>query len=62
MAKSPFKQGRRLPRNITEKTDREVMTRLFGKRVMTAVDRVLEEHDGQDVTSVHNEPGSCNAA
>lgn len=54
MPKSPSKQ-RRLPKNITEKPDREVMERIFGKRIMDEVDRVLQEHDGQHVTSSHTE-------
>jgi len=55
MAKSPPERVRRLPRNITEKTDREVMTRIFGKRAVGQLDKVLQEHDGQDVTKDHTE-------
>ena len=32
-----------MPKNITEKTDREIMTTLFGKSVMKEVDLVLAE-------------------
>ena len=46
---------RKLPRNIVEKTDREIMARIFGKRVMKKIDKALQEHDGQDVADSHNE-------
>ena len=46
MSQAPRKKRRRaVPKNITEKTDREIMTTLFGKRVMKEVDLVLEEQD-----------------
>ena len=53
MASSPPKKRRKLPKNITEKTDREIMTRVVGKRVMKKLDEALQEHDGQDVTNSH---------
>ena len=40
MAQTPKK--RKLPRNIGEKTDREIMVRLFGKRAMAELDKVAE--------------------
>ena len=46
---------RKLPRNIVEKDDREIMTRIFGKRAMKEIDRTLQEHDGDDVTNDHTE-------
>ena len=55
MADPPSKQRRRLPKNIAEKTDREIMTRIFGKRAMKELDQVLQEHNGQEVTDSHNE-------
>ncbi len=54
MAKSPPKR-RLLPKDITEKPDREVMERIFGKRAMRKVDETLQDYDGQDVTIPHNE-------
>ena len=36
------KRRRTVPRNIGEKTDREIMETVFGKRVMRAVDRELK--------------------
>ena len=44
---------RKLPKNITEKTDREIMTRIVGKRVMKKLDEVLQEQDGQGVRNSH---------
>lgn len=41
--KKQKKKRRKLPKNIVEKTDREAMTQIFGKRVMKEVDHVLEE-------------------
>ena len=37
------KRRRKVPRNIAEKTDREIMETVFGKRVMKATDRGLAE-------------------
>ena len=34
-----------MPRNIGEKTGREIMETVLGKRVMKEVDRVMAEHD-----------------
>ena len=39
MAQSPKKKRQRtVPRNIRDKTDREIMETLFGKRIVTAAD------------------------
>ena len=42
MAQKP-KKKRKLPRDITERPDREVMEKLFGKRVMKEVDKLTRE-------------------
>ena len=39
------KRHRKVPRNIVEKTDREVMDTVFGKRVMHKVDQVLADQN-----------------
>ncbi len=39
---TPKKKKRKLPRNIGEKNDREIMVRLFGKRAMAELDKVVE--------------------
>jgi len=36
---------RKVPRNIGEKTDREIMESVLGKRVLKEADRVLAEYD-----------------
>ena len=42
MAQNP-KKKRKLPRDITERPDHEVMEILFGKRVMKKVDALVAE-------------------
>lgn len=42
MAQKPKKKDK-LPKNITERPDHEIMERLFGKRVMKKVDALVEE-------------------
>ena len=42
MAQKP-KKKRKLPKDITERPDREVMEKLFGKRVMKEVDKLTRE-------------------
>jgi len=37
------KRKRRLPRNIVQRTDAEVMERLFGKRVKRELDKLAKE-------------------
>ena len=37
---TPKNKTRKLPRNIGEKTDREIIVRLFGKRAMAELDKV----------------------
>jgi len=39
------KRKRTVPRNIGEKTGREIMETVFGKRAMKEVDRAMAEHD-----------------
>ena len=41
------KRRRKIPRNIVEKTDREIMETVFGKRVLKKVDEVLSEQNEQ---------------
>ena len=53
MEKSPSKRRRRLPKNITTKPDREIMTRIFGKRAMKELHEKLEEHDSEKVENSH---------
>lgn len=48
MTKPPKKKRRRkVPRNIVEKTDREAMTRIFGKRVMKEVDQLTGQQPNE---------------
>ena len=42
MAQDP-KKRRKLPKDITERTDHEVMKILFGKRIMKKVDALVAE-------------------
>lgn len=37
---------RKVPRNIGDKTDREIMESVLGKRVLKEADRVLAEYNG----------------
>ncbi len=53
MAKKPPKKKPLLPKDIATRTDREIMTRIFGKRVMNEVDRVLQEKGGGSVNDSH---------
>lgn len=39
------KRRRKVPQNIAEKTDREIMETVLGKRVMKEVDRLLADHN-----------------
>ncbi len=41
MAQKP-KKKRKLPKDITERPDREVMDKLFGKRVMKEVEKIMK--------------------
>ena len=51
MTQTPRKK-RKLPKNATELPDRELMEKLFGKRVMKKVDAlVAERSDPEDVAS-----------
>lgn len=42
MANPPEK--RRLPKDITERSDHDIMEHVFGKRVMKIVDKEVKEH------------------
>ena len=42
MAQKP-KKKRKLPKDIMERSDHEVMEKLFGKRVMKKVDAIVAE-------------------
>ena len=47
------KRRRTVPRKIGEKTEREIMETVLGKRVLEEADRVLAEYDGTtDRTSI----------
>ena len=52
MTQTPGKK-RKLPSNVAELPDRDVMEKLFGKRVMKKVDALVAERseDPEDVTS-----------
>ena len=39
----PPKRKRRLPRNITERSDTEVIERIFGKRTKREMERIAKE-------------------
>jgi hypothetical protein len=41
-----------VPRNIGEKTDREIMETVFGKRVTKAIDAVVVESEKRDESSI----------
>ena len=43
MAKTP-KRKRRLPQNITERPDSEIIEKIFGKRVKKQIDKVVDQH------------------
>ena len=44
MAQTPKKRKKRLlPRDITQRSDHEIMEKLFGKRIMKEVDKLAEE-------------------
>jgi hypothetical protein len=48
MAQAPKKKRRRkVPANIVEKTDREIMEKVLGKRVLREVDSLLEANDAK---------------
>ena len=40
---TPRKRKRLLPKDIAQRPDREIMTRIFGKRIMRAVDKLVKE-------------------
>ena len=43
MAQKPKKKKVKLPKDLTERTDHEVMEWLFGKRVMKKLDELVAE-------------------
>ena len=43
----PDKKKRKLPKNITERSDHEVMERVFGKRAMREIDALVIEVSGE---------------
>jgi hypothetical protein len=43
MANQKEKKKRKLPKDITKKPDREVMEKLFGKRVVKELDKLTSE-------------------
>ena len=57
MSQTPEKKRQRkrtVPRNIGERTDREIMDIVFSKRVMKQVDRVLEDPKKRDELSIQS--------
>ena len=44
MAQKP-KKKRKLPKDIAERPDHEIMEKVFGKRAMKKIDEFLEESD-----------------
>ena len=43
MGQAPKKRKRRLPKNATELPAHDLMERIFGKRIMKEVDRIVAE-------------------
>ena len=43
MTQKPSKKKRKLPKDIAERPDHEIMEKLFGKRVMKKVDELVTE-------------------
>jgi hypothetical protein len=50
MAQKPKKEKPKLPNDIAEKSDREVMETLFGTRVMKEVDKIVRERSDKPKT------------
>lgn len=50
MTQAPKKKRRKLPKDITEREDREVMERIFGKRIMKKLDAIVREESEPLVT------------
>jgi len=53
MSTQPKKRARKVPATIREKTDRDIMETLFGKRVMKRVDTELAEYEGRGKDSMN---------
>ena len=51
MAQTPKKKKRKLPKDITERTDHEVMEILFGKRIMKKIDTFVSERSEDPETN-----------
>ena len=45
MVQKPRKK-RKLPKDFAERPDAEVMEKLFGKRIMRELDKIVEERSG----------------
>ena len=41
------KKKRKLPKNLTDRSDHEVMERVFGKRTMREIDALVSEVSGE---------------
>ena len=52
-SKKRAKRRRTVPRNIGEKTGREIMEAVFGKRVAKRLDAELAEPENHDEPSMH---------
>lgn len=48
MNQTPEKKKRKLPKDITERTDREVMDKLFGKKVLKELDKLTDREKKSD--------------
>ena len=47
MSKSSPKKERKLPKNIVERDDHDVMERVFGKRAMREIDALVSDVSGE---------------
>jgi hypothetical protein len=48
------RRRRKVPRNIVEKPDREIVERVLGKRVLKELDRVVSEELGEAEIGGHD--------
>ena len=47
MTHTPKKKKRKLPKNIVERDDHDVMERVFGQRAMREIDALVRECSGE---------------
>ena len=48
MTQTPKKKKRKLPKDIAQRPGREIMGRIFGKRIMKEVDRLITDPRSDD--------------